>query len=258
MRMSCASDRDITRGGLSPPRPTDGNRRAAAGARLEVAAIGLVDDHRPRSAAIKHVVDSQKHIPTCVPPRAPLPAPSETRMTLRGVGIAVVGGDIADPPTLQRAGPAGIVGTPCPFRERIGARNPGDPVARVDYTGFDLRTVGDRKRKTVDEARIDPARRQRITPVRADVARGSELDALAARRARIGETRATATIEFGIRYPGRALSLTVAGGGGGGSADPEERKKFAADCASFVFRFEMICSAHGLRRGRSFCESHRP
>ncbi len=49
---------------------------------------------------------------------------------------------------------------------------------------------------------------------------------------------ATATIEFGIRYPGRALSLTVAGGGGGGSADPEERKKFAADCASFAARIE--------------------
>lgn len=49
---------------------------------------------------------------------------------------------------------------------------------------------------------------------------------------------ATAAIEFGIRHPGRALSLTVAAGGGGGSTDPAERKKFAADCADFAARIE--------------------
>ncbi len=49
---------------------------------------------------------------------------------------------------------------------------------------------------------------------------------------------ATAAIEFGIRHPGRALSLTVAGGGGGGSTDPDEKRKFAADCASFAARIE--------------------
>ncbi len=49
---------------------------------------------------------------------------------------------------------------------------------------------------------------------------------------------ATAAVEFGIRYPGRALSMTVAAGGGGGSTDPEESKKFASDCADFAARIE--------------------
>lgn len=49
---------------------------------------------------------------------------------------------------------------------------------------------------------------------------------------------ATAAVEFGIRHPGRALSLTVAAGGGGGSTDPDEKKRFAADCADFAARIE--------------------
>lgn len=49
---------------------------------------------------------------------------------------------------------------------------------------------------------------------------------------------ATAAVEFGIRHPGRALSLTVAAGGGGGSTDPEAKKKFVADCADFAERIE--------------------
>jgi len=49
---------------------------------------------------------------------------------------------------------------------------------------------------------------------------------------------ATAAVEFGIRHPGRALSLTVAAGGGGGSTDPEEKKRFAQDCADFAARIE--------------------
>jgi pimeloyl-ACP methyl ester carboxylesterase len=66
------------------------------------------------------------------------------------------------------------------------------------------------------------------------------LDALGLRKAHLVglSMGATAAIEFGIRHPGRALSLTVAAGGGGGSTDPAERKKFAADCADFAARIE--------------------
>lgn len=66
------------------------------------------------------------------------------------------------------------------------------------------------------------------------------LDALGLRKAHLVglSMGATAAVEFGIRHPGRALSLTVAAGGGGGSTDPIERKKFAADCAAFAARIE--------------------
>lgn len=49
---------------------------------------------------------------------------------------------------------------------------------------------------------------------------------------------ATAALEFGIRHPGMALSLTVAAGGGGGATDPEAKKKFEAECAGFADRLK--------------------
>lgn len=49
---------------------------------------------------------------------------------------------------------------------------------------------------------------------------------------------ATAALEFGIRHPGLALSLTVAAGGGGGSTDPEKIRKFREECAAAAERIE--------------------
>jgi pimeloyl-ACP methyl ester carboxylesterase len=49
---------------------------------------------------------------------------------------------------------------------------------------------------------------------------------------------ATAGIEFGVRHPGKALSLVIAAGGGGGSSDPVEKAKFQKDCESFASRIE--------------------
>jgi pimeloyl-ACP methyl ester carboxylesterase len=49
---------------------------------------------------------------------------------------------------------------------------------------------------------------------------------------------ATAALEFGIRHPDLALSLTVAAGGGGGSTDPEKIKKFREECAAAAERIE--------------------
>jgi pimeloyl-ACP methyl ester carboxylesterase len=49
---------------------------------------------------------------------------------------------------------------------------------------------------------------------------------------------ATAGIEFGIRHPGKALSLVIAAGGGGGSSDPVEKAKFQKDCEAFAVRIE--------------------
>jgi pimeloyl-ACP methyl ester carboxylesterase len=49
---------------------------------------------------------------------------------------------------------------------------------------------------------------------------------------------ATAAIEFGIRHPDMALSLTAAAGGGGGSMDPEAKRRFQEECASFAARIE--------------------
>lgn len=47
---------------------------------------------------------------------------------------------------------------------------------------------------------------------------------------------ATAAVEFGIRHPGRALSLTIAAGGGGGSTDAEAKVRFQKDCEAFAER----------------------
>lgn len=47
---------------------------------------------------------------------------------------------------------------------------------------------------------------------------------------------ATAAVEFGIRHPGRALSLTIAAGGGGGSVDAAEKARFQKDCEVFADR----------------------
>lgn len=49
---------------------------------------------------------------------------------------------------------------------------------------------------------------------------------------------ATAALEFGIRHPDRALSLTVAAGGGGGTTDPDKLRKFRDDCAATAARIE--------------------
>ena len=49
---------------------------------------------------------------------------------------------------------------------------------------------------------------------------------------------ATAALEFGIRHPEMALSLTAAAGGGGGSTDPEQKRKFREDCVAFAERIE--------------------
>jgi pimeloyl-ACP methyl ester carboxylesterase len=49
---------------------------------------------------------------------------------------------------------------------------------------------------------------------------------------------ATASLEFAIRHPGRALSLTIAAGGGGGSTDAAARQKFREECEAFAQRIE--------------------
>ncbi|MGE0311838.1 MAG: alpha/beta fold hydrolase [Lautropia sp.] len=49
---------------------------------------------------------------------------------------------------------------------------------------------------------------------------------------------ATAGIEFGIRHPGRARSLTIAAGGGGGSVNEAEKARFQKDCEVFAERIE--------------------
>jgi pimeloyl-ACP methyl ester carboxylesterase len=49
---------------------------------------------------------------------------------------------------------------------------------------------------------------------------------------------ATAAIEFGIRHPAKALSLTAAAGGSGASTDPEAKRRFQEECESFAARIE--------------------
>jgi pimeloyl-ACP methyl ester carboxylesterase len=49
---------------------------------------------------------------------------------------------------------------------------------------------------------------------------------------------ATAAVEFGIRHPGLALSLTVAAGGSGAATDAAAKKKFHDDCLAFADRIE--------------------
>ena len=49
---------------------------------------------------------------------------------------------------------------------------------------------------------------------------------------------ATAAIEFGIRHPQMALSLTAAAAGSGASTDPTAKRKFQEECASFADRIE--------------------
>ncbi|MCA0302846.1 MAG: alpha/beta hydrolase [Proteobacteria bacterium] len=49
---------------------------------------------------------------------------------------------------------------------------------------------------------------------------------------------ATAALEFAIRHPGRALSLTIAAGGGGGGTDAAARQKFREECEAFAQRIE--------------------
>jgi len=49
---------------------------------------------------------------------------------------------------------------------------------------------------------------------------------------------ATAAIEFGIRHPEMALSLTAAAAGSGASTDPAAKRRFQEECASFADRIE--------------------
>ncbi|HUZ62947.1 MAG TPA: alpha/beta hydrolase [Acetobacteraceae bacterium] len=49
---------------------------------------------------------------------------------------------------------------------------------------------------------------------------------------------ATAAVEFGIRHPAMALSLTAAACGSGASTDPEHKRKFYDDCMAFADRIE--------------------
>jgi pimeloyl-ACP methyl ester carboxylesterase len=49
---------------------------------------------------------------------------------------------------------------------------------------------------------------------------------------------ATAAIEFGIRHPAMALSLTAAACGGGASTDPVQKRRFHDDCVAFAERLE--------------------
>ena len=49
---------------------------------------------------------------------------------------------------------------------------------------------------------------------------------------------ATGALEFAIRHPGKALSLTIAAGGGGGATDPEAKQRFREECEAFARRIE--------------------
>lgn len=49
---------------------------------------------------------------------------------------------------------------------------------------------------------------------------------------------ATAAIEFAIRHPGMALSVTAAAAGSGASTDPEAKRRFQEECLSFATRIE--------------------
>lgn len=49
---------------------------------------------------------------------------------------------------------------------------------------------------------------------------------------------ATAAIEFGIRHPAMALSLTAAACGGGATTDPVQKRTFHDDCVAFAERLE--------------------
>ncbi|HZQ00255.1 MAG TPA: alpha/beta hydrolase [Reyranella sp.] len=49
---------------------------------------------------------------------------------------------------------------------------------------------------------------------------------------------ATASLEFVLRHPGKALSVVIAAGGGGGSIDPEAKKRFKEECEAFAQRIE--------------------
>jgi len=49
---------------------------------------------------------------------------------------------------------------------------------------------------------------------------------------------ATAAIEFGIRHPQMALSLTAAAAGSGASTDPAAKRRFQEECESFAARIE--------------------
>ena len=49
---------------------------------------------------------------------------------------------------------------------------------------------------------------------------------------------ATAALEFGIRHPAMARSLTAAACGGGASTDPVQKRRFHDDCVAFAERLE--------------------
>lgn len=49
---------------------------------------------------------------------------------------------------------------------------------------------------------------------------------------------ATAALEFGIRHPTMALSLTAAACGSGATTDPDQKRRFYEDCMAFADRIE--------------------
>jgi pimeloyl-ACP methyl ester carboxylesterase len=76
-------------------------------------------------------------------------------------------------------------------------------------------------------------------------ARAADDAAAVLRELRIGKAHivglsmgATAAIEFGIRHPAMALSLTAAACGSGASTDPEQKRKFHDECMGFADRLE--------------------
>jgi pimeloyl-ACP methyl ester carboxylesterase len=76
-------------------------------------------------------------------------------------------------------------------------------------------------------------------------ARAADDAAAVLRELRIGKAHivglsmgATAAIEFGIRHPAMALSLTAAACGSGASTDPEQKRKFHDECMRFADRLE--------------------
>jgi len=82
---------------------------------------------------------------------------------------------------------------------------------------------------------VDAYSQQRAADDAAAVLRGLEI----AQAHLVGLSMgATAVIEFGIRHPQMALSLTAAAAGSGASTDPATKRRFQEECASFAERIE--------------------
>ncbi len=67
---------------------------------------------------------------------------------------------------------------------------------------------------------------------------------------------ATAALEFGIRHPDLALSLTAAAAGGGATTDPAQQRRFHDECMGFADRLEqdgIAAMARSTARRRRGC-----